>query len=351
MNKLLFSAFLLLALSTIVVNTYGQVSNLSIDEVYDKYRDSLKTTPYPWILPIMGAKVRKLGFDIPYPVGVMVTYGHSRQQLTIDNLAVSFNPDNLVDVSSWARLQSMQANVDAAVARADVWLLPFLNVFGVVGRIRAISNVHLGLPIDLKFNVTSEGTNAGWGTVVAGGVGPMVMTGNFVQNWTWTGALGKPSMTTLFDARVGYMKRFRRKPDMNLVFLVGASYLGLSRESSGSADLEKLVGITPEGKQEAADQLDAWYGELTDPAQELLGGIYDGLSSWLRNDESSFLYYKFDKSLYYPISMTVGVNYQLNHRWMFNGIYTFLGSREQITLSLNYRFGFRGKNFLEGLTL
>lgn len=351
MNKLLLNAFLLLALSTIIVSAYGQVSNLSLDEVYDKYRDSLKTTDYPWTLPIMGAKVRKLGFDIPYPVGVMVTYGHSTQQLTIDNLAVSFNPDNLVDVSSFARLQSMQANVDAYVARADVWLLPFLNVFGVVGRIRALSNVHLGLPIDLKFNVTNEGTNAGWGTVVAGGVGPMVMTGNFVQNWTWTGALSKPSMTTLFDGRVGYMMRFRRKPDKNLVFLVGASYLGLSRESSGTADLEKLVGITPEGKQEAAGQLDAWYGELTDPAQELLGGIYDGLSSWLRNDESSLLYYKFNKSLYYPVSMTLGVNYQLNHRWQFNSIYTFLGSREQITVSLNYRFGLRGKNFLEGLTL
>jgi hypothetical protein len=77
MNKLLLNAFLLLALSTIIVSAYGQVSNLSLDEVYDKYRDSLKTTDYPWTLPIMGAKVRKLGFDIPYPVGVMVTYGHS----------------------------------------------------------------------------------------------------------------------------------------------------------------------------------------------------------------------------------------------------------------------------------
>jgi hypothetical protein len=42
MNKLLLKTFLLLTLSIIVVNTYGQVSNLSIDEVYDKYRDSLK---------------------------------------------------------------------------------------------------------------------------------------------------------------------------------------------------------------------------------------------------------------------------------------------------------------------
>jgi hypothetical protein len=74
--------------------------------------------------------------------------------------------------------------------------------------------------------------------------------------------------------------------------------------------LEKLVGITPEKKQEAADQLDAWYGELTDPAQELMGGIYNGLSAWLRNDESSVLHFRFTKSLYYPVSMTLGVNYQ-----------------------------------------
>jgi hypothetical protein len=53
MNKLLLKTFLLLTLSIIVVNTYGQVSNLSIDEVYDEYRDSLKNTDYPWILPIM----------------------------------------------------------------------------------------------------------------------------------------------------------------------------------------------------------------------------------------------------------------------------------------------------------
>ena len=351
MNKLLINAFLLLALSIIVVNANGQVTNLSLGEVYDKYRDSLKTTPYPWTLPIMGAKVRKLGFDIPYPVGVMVTYGHSIQQLTIDDLAISFNPDNLVDVSGFARLQSMQANVDAAVARVDFWLLPFLNVFGVVGRIRAVSNVHLGLPIDLNFNVTNEGTNAGWGAVVAGGVGPMVMTGNFVQNWSWTGNLGKPSTSILFDGRVGYMMRFRRKPEKNLVFLVGASYLGLNRVSSGVADLEKLAGITPEAKKEAADQLDEWYGDLTDPAKELMGGIYDGLSGWLRNDESGNLHFRFSKRLYYPISMTLGFNYQLNNRFSFNGIYTFLGSREQISLSFNYRFGLRGKNFLEGFTL
>ncbi len=53
---------------------FSQFTNLSIDEAYEKYRDSLRTTPYPWTLPIMGAKVRELGFDIPYPSGVYFKY-------------------------------------------------------------------------------------------------------------------------------------------------------------------------------------------------------------------------------------------------------------------------------------
>jgi hypothetical protein len=46
--------------------------------------------------------------------------------------------------------------------------------------------------------------------------------------------------------------------------------------------------------------------------------------------------------------MTLGANYQINHRWTINSIYTFLGSREQFIIGLNYRFGFKGKNLFVG---
>ncbi|WP_373398326.1 hypothetical protein V8V91_00750 [Algoriphagus halophilus] len=49
--------------------------------------------------------------------------------------------------------------------------------------------------------------------------------------------------------------------------------------------------------------------------------------------------------------MTAGVNFQLNHRFQFKAIYTFLGSRQQIVGGITYRFGFKGKNLLRGLTL
>ncbi|WP_340112710.1 hypothetical protein [Maribellus mangrovi] len=63
------------------------------------------------------------------------------------------------------------------------------------------------------------------------------------------------------------------------------------------------------------------------------------------------LYYAFNKKLYSPWSMSVGFNYQHNKRYQLTGMYNFLGSRNQFTLGITYRFGIRGKNYLHGLTL
>ncbi len=146
------------------------------------------------------------------------------------------------------------------------------------------------------------------------------------------------------------MHRFRNNPKSNIVFLVGAQYLGINKNSSGEAKLEKLLGLTPEKKQAASDDLDSWYEDLSDARQEVFGDLYNGLSDWLNTPSDAAIYYDFDKRLYYPVSMTLGVNYQLNPRWNFNAIYTFLGSREQLVFGFNYRFGIKGKNLMAGMT-
>lgn len=228
---------------------YCQISNLSLGDPYEKYRDSIKTTDYPWRLPIMGGKLRQMGFDLPYPNGISVTYGHSIQQLTLNNVNVGFAPDKLINLDGLARFRSLKANVNAIIARYDFYVLPFVNFFALAGHIESTTNVDIGLPIDIKFSTQNAGTTLGWGTVVAGGIGPMVMAANFVQTFTFVPSLEKPSKTIVVDGRMGYMHRFPKYPERNIVFLVGAQYLGLNPLSSGDADLEKLVGITPEGKK------------------------------------------------------------------------------------------------------
>ena len=343
---------LLLTFNFMVVAGFSQVGNLSIDEIYKNYRDSISNSDYPWHLPILGGKLREMGFDLPYPNGFMVTYGHSSQHIMIYDLSVGLGADNLVNVDRLARFNGVDADVNALIVKYDFYILPFLNVFGLAGRIESTSDINLGLPFEMTFQTkASASTSVGWGFIVAGGIGPIVLASNFVQNWTFVSSLDEPATSINVDARVGYMARFRKRPDRNIVFLVGANYLGVNENSSGKLDFEKLLGITPDKKQIASEQLDGWYGDLTDPGKEIFGGLYDGLSGWLNNDEPVNLHYDFDKRLYYPMSMTLGANFQLNPRYQFNAIYTFLGSRQQFTFGISYRFGFKGKNYLRGMTL
>ncbi len=352
MNKI---TYLLIILIFCLLAEYshgqGSLPNISADKIYEEYRDSLMNTPYEWHYPILGAKLRKLGFDLPYPNGIMVNYAYSVQDLTISNAHVGFNPDNLIGIDGIARFNYIEANVQAVSVRYDFWLLPFINIYGLGGYINADTKVGLGLPFEMEFMAHSQGPTLGWGAVVAGGFGPVVLSSDFTQAYTWTGSEDGASVANVFGARVGHMFRFKKIPYRNIVVLVGGQYLGINKSSGGNLDLGKVTGITNEDKLRASDQLDAWYDELSNKQQEIVEPLYTGLSTWLNNGKTTNLYYTFDKKLYYPWSMSVGVNYQHNKRYQLTGIYSFLGSRKQFVIGLNYRFGFKGKNILHGFEL
>ena len=331
--------------------TVGQISNVSIDPVFESYRDSLKNTPYQWRFPILGSKLRKMGFDLPFPNGIGINYAFSRQDILVEKLSVGFDENSLVNVDGFARFRSIQADVNGVTARYDFWLLPFLNFYAVGGVINSTTNVSLALPFELNFSVNNRGPVVGWGTVIAGGVGPLVLSANFTMAWTFLGKVSTPARSTVFNFQGGYMFRFKKKPERNIVMLFGIQYLGVNPSSSGSVDLEGLVGITPEKKASASEQLDDWYDDLSSTEQGVIGPIYNGISSWLNNEDPIELHYAFEKSLYYPLSLMVGFNFQINHRYNVTGLYTFLGSRDQIVVGLGYRFGFKGNNLLEGVTL
>lgn len=330
----------------------GTAPNKAISEEYEIYTDSLMRTPYRWHMPILGAKLRKMGFDLPYPNGIGVSYAYSNPQLTISDLAVGFSENDLVNVDGVARFSSLESNANAFTFRYDVWLLPFINVYGLAGRVTNQTSVNLALPFEATFKTkVSSSTSVGWGVILAGGYGPVILSANYAQAWTYTSSLDKPAKGNILEVRAGHMFRFKKHPARNLVVLVGAGYLGLNKFSSGKADLNNMLGITNEDKQRMLGQLNGWYDGLTESEQEIFGGIYNGLEGWLSKNESSYLYYQFNKKLYYPWSMSVGANYQIDKRFSVLGMYYFLGSRQQAVIGFNYRFGIRGKNFLHGFTL
>jgi hypothetical protein len=348
-NIVLLMFILLFALQEVAAQNLAS-RGIKGTTVHDKFVDSVSKLEYKYRFPILGEKLWKMGFDLPLPNGLMINYTYGVDDITISNLSVGTDPENLTDVSEIAYFSALNSTANVTTVRYDVWLLPFINISGIGGYVKSETKVNLALPFGATFNAQSNGPLAGWGLVAAGGVGPIFVTADYNMTWTFMPKLDKPSRATIFDLRVGHTFRFPNKNDMNISALIGAQYLKISSASAGFVNLGEALGIPPGEKEQASEQLDDWYNGLPPHEQELFGPIYDKIDGWLNNGKSGDLYYAFNKKLYYPWSMTVGANWQINKRWMGTALYTFLGSREQLTLGLNYRFGFKGKTLLSGTT-
>jgi hypothetical protein len=102
---------------------------------------------------------------LPLPFGIGVTYYYQKQDYELASLDVGPIPlppgliDN-VDVTN---------DIQEINLKADLWLLPFLNVFGIIGDVNGETNVDLG-PALGTLNVDYDGLVYGGGFTAAMGV-------------------------------------------------------------------------------------------------------------------------------------------------------------------------------------
>ena len=105
----------------------------------------LEHTPYKYMLPILGEKAAKAGFNLPYSAGVGVNYLWQRSDLVIDNLNVGFNNNPMQNVDGLIRFNKAVATAQAFTIRPDIWLFPFLNIYGIFGKSSASTDVGFGM--------------------------------------------------------------------------------------------------------------------------------------------------------------------------------------------------------------
>ena len=134
-------------------------------------------------LPIWGEQVRARGFELPLPFGMGANYTYMDQGIKIRNLKVGIgNPD--IEVEGLV-FNDARSHDSAVTARLDMWLLPFMNIYGLLGPVNGeaefdldVSQVIGGLPglppifepnktIDL--NIDYNGFAFGGGITLAGG--------------------------------------------------------------------------------------------------------------------------------------------------------------------------------------
>ncbi len=109
--------------------------------------------------------------QLPPKLGITVVYYTQDQKYDISRLAFEFPGIDPTEVDGL----DVDNTTQTLHAQVDYWLLPFLNVFGLLGTIDGTTNVNLstlelGLPIPLdNVRVRYEGTVYGLGFTLAGG--------------------------------------------------------------------------------------------------------------------------------------------------------------------------------------
>ena len=316
----------------------------------EEFADSLKTSEYPYVLPIMGQQVTNRGVDLPLPFGVMANYVRSKQDILIDQIAIGFNDGDLEEISDFVRFRDIDVLVNTYNIRADVWLLPFFNVSGVFGYVDTETTVRVGLPIDLTAVSVGRGPYYGLGMLLAGGVGPIWGSVDYNAVWAKTDQLDKANLAQIVGIRAGHVINFHNKTQQNVSFWVGAQFQDISSETVGSVRLDDVIDI-PEGrKDQVIEDLTTWLNGLGLRGQEIMEPIVEDFIDAINNTGGSdtVIRYSLTKSLANPWSMAIGAQWQINKRWQVRSEYNFLGSREQLLISLNYRFGIKGKTTLSG---
>lgn len=370
--KLYKTLFLLFISSTAFAQVY---TDKIVGKKNQELKDSIKQEEYPYLLPIWGDKVTKKGFRLPYSAGVSITSFKQESDLIINNLNIGFNNGPQYNLDQIVRFNDAVSTASSITIRPDIWILPFLNVYGIFGKAKTSTEINAGIWIpDIKNNTWSEimnfstkanfdATSAGFGLTPTIGVGGGWLALDMNMLWTDISELNKPVFTYVFGPRMG--KTFKlKKTDSNIAFWAGAFRVKLSSETSGSLPLSDIIdtsemqakvdaGIASVTEKQAA--VDTWWNGLNNAEQanpvykarydtdtkalNAAGNLLNSLDGAVSTAESSTVQYSLDKKPADMWNFLLGTQYQLNRHFMFRGEVGFLGSRQQYLVGLQYRFG------------
>lgn len=346
MKKLIF-----LILALIVISQAGLYSQVST-AIREEKKDSVVPLKYPYVLPILGEKVAQKGFQLPFPFGVMINTFFGNQDLSMSGLKVGFNHNEMYDLDSIVTFESVSANAFTINARVDGWILPFWDLYVIGGYGHANTDVSISQPIIINTNTESQGYYCGVGSTVAFGIRSIFASFDGSYVWNFQDLLEKPAQVLTMGVRTGPIFKFPKHKEMNLVIWTGCLFTNLNSETVGSISFTEVFPEAEQSIQDLQTQLDGWYNGLPPAKQKLYEGVYNGLSNGLTNVSenlpNSSIQYQMQKKIDRPFNLIIGGQYQYSLRWQLRGEAQILGDRFGGLLSLNYRFGIKGKNMLSG---
>ena len=178
----------------------AQRENPTTSVPYESGRVGESTCEDRWsnFLPFLGREACELGYVLPRPFGVSLGYMHQDQPFDVGDVLI-----NGIDLTTpgIAEVNEVQNEESTITLRLDAWILPFWNVYGILGKTdgQAIGPLRVDLnpvfpvlcklpgnscQVDTSFEINYKGDVTGYGTTIAGGYKDFF--GMIDMNWTTT---------------------------------------------------------------------------------------------------------------------------------------------------------------------
>jgi len=218
------------------------------------------TTPPPHRrLPLMADEARARGYELPltFGTGAILTYLDGRE-IEVTDVRVGLD-GNSQSLSDYATLGST-STVFNANFRFDTWVLPFLNVYALVGYVHndSATRIHVQIPrpgplpgnmeFDTEVDTSLDGTVGGVGMTLAAGYKSFFMVADFNYNRADLG------FDDRFTAKIGSIRAgWQGKVNgRGLQTWLGAGNWNTAATAKGHVDLEDGRRLTFEADQRPA---------------------------------------------------------------------------------------------------
>ena len=298
-------------------------------------RDSVLAT-YHQVFPIWGRKAIERGFLLPLPVGLNINTVYIDQDIALSQLGLSTG-SNPVQPVSFITLGDALSRVFTGNLRADLWVLPFLNVYGMVGQARSETTVPITDPVQFTSQVNQTGTYAGVG--LTGNIGVKHNWLAVDVNWSWINLekFVQPVQGRVLGIRYG--RSFRVGTHARANGWIGTQNQKIETNTTGSIALNEA--LPPDVIDTLQSRLNnyqnsSWYQNLGPAGQRLADSLVAAINN--ANLGSTIINYQLNKKPADPWNMIVGGSYEPTRHWAFRGEVGFIG-RFQVLLVGNYRFG------------
>ncbi|MHA4988212.1 hypothetical protein [Cetobacterium somerae] len=260
------------------------------------------------MFPLLGDEARKMGYELPNPYGINVIYVDMKQDVDIKALNLTGKlslfggkPLELGNIISVKADSAKTVNTNELV-KADLWVFPFLNVYGILGKTKghstALVDINLGNSTILKdydFTLKYEGITYGVGTVLAGGYKNFFSLVDFNYTSTSLDIIEGNISAFVISPKIGYNFDFYNTKNS---IWIGTMYQNITQTLKG--DINNLITF-PKGIK-----------------------VKDGK-------------FEVKESTSSPWNNVIGFRSEINKSVEFTTEVGF-GKRKSVTLSLGYRF-------------